>query len=38
DAHSGILNEPDGRDLVTTQNLKLIVFDPTKEVVVQWIE
>lgn len=38
DAHSGILNEPDGRDLITAQNLKLIVFDPTKEVVVQWIE
>jgi hypothetical protein len=38
EAYARIFNEPDGRDLVVAQNLKLLVFDPTEEVVVQWIE
>ena len=38
DAYAGIFSEPEGRELVVAQNLTILVFDPTKEVVVHWIE
>lgn len=37
DAYDSVFNEPEGRDLVAAQNLRLLVFDPIEEVVVRWI-
>lgn len=38
-AYVSILNEPaEGRDFIATQDLKLMVFEPDQETIVQWIE
>jgi XisH protein len=37
-AYASAFGEPEARDLIEAQQLKLFVFDPTREVIVQWIE
>lgn len=38
DVHAGFMNEPDSRDLIAVTSIKLVVFDPEEEVVLQWTE
>jgi hypothetical protein len=38
DAFIAVFDEPEGRDLIAAQKLRLLVFDPVQEVVVQWIQ
>jgi hypothetical protein len=38
DVYASILSEPEGRDLTVAQSLKMLVFDPAQEVVLQWIQ
>jgi hypothetical protein len=38
DAYEALFNTADGRDLVTAQSLRLLVFDPVQETIVRWIE
>jgi hypothetical protein len=37
-AYQGIFSEPLGQLMIGQQNLKLLVFDIGKEVIVKWIE
>lgn len=38
-AYASILSEPaEGQDFIATQDLKLMVFDPDREIIIQWIE
>ena len=37
DAYSSFLNEADARDLLAAEHVRMVVFDPVKEIVVQWI-
>ena len=38
EAYASLFNEADGRDLVTSRGIRLIVFDPEQEVILRWIE
>lgn len=38
DAYISVFDGSEGRDLVAAQNVRLLVFDPTKEVIVRWID
>lgn len=38
ETYASIFVELEGQELVETQNLKLIVFDPEQEVIVRWTE
>ncbi len=38
EAYASLFNEADGRDLVTSRQIRLIVFDPEQEVILQWIQ
>lgn len=37
-SYESILSEPEGHDLAVAQALRILVFDPDKEVVTQWIK
>ena len=38
EAYASLFNEADGRDLVTSRGIRLIVFDPAQEEILEWIE
>lgn len=38
EAYASLFDEADGRDLVTSRGIRLIVFDPEQEVILRWIE
>ena len=38
EAYTSLFNEADGRDLLTSRGIRLIVFDPGQEVILRWIE
>lgn len=38
DSYDSVFKESDAQDLITAQQLKLIVFEPTQEIIAQWIQ
>ncbi|HET6384582.1 MAG TPA: hypothetical protein VFJ58_14405 [Armatimonadota bacterium] len=36
--YQGLLNDVDGRDLIKAESIRLLVLEPDKEIITQWID